>query len=122
MVFYQNLQWMEVTLLGDDKLLKEIGMRVSARRKEMHLTQEQIAEKMDVSVQMVSNLELGRKAIRPENLVKICAILGVSADYILTGNHSDKELLELSHKVAKLSSKHQWIIEQLVDSLIDNDK
>lgn len=103
-------------------MLKEIGMRVSTRRKELHLTQEQVAEKMDVSVQMVSNLELGRKAIRPENLVKICAILGVSADYILTGNHSDKELLELSLKVAKLSSKHQWIIEQLVDSLIDNDE
>ena len=105
--------------MGDDKLLKEIGSRVNSRRRELRLTQEQVAEQMDVSVQMVSNLELGRKAIRPENIVKLCAVLQISADYLLTGNYSDCELMEITGKIAKLSVKQQWIVEQLVDALLE---
>ena len=69
--------------MGDEKLLKEIGARIHARRKELGLTQEALADRMEVSIQMISNLELGKKAIRPENLVKLCNALNVSADYIL---------------------------------------
>ena len=68
--------------MGDEKLLKEIGVRINARRKELGFTQEQLAEQMEVSIQMISNLELGKKAIRPENLVKLCSVLNISADYI----------------------------------------
>lgn len=108
--------------MADERLLQEMGLRVSERRKELGMTQEQVAEKMDVSVQMISNLELGRKAIRPENLVKICSILSTSADYLLTGKHNESELLDLTHKMSKLSQKHQSIIKELIDSLIDHKK
>jgi len=103
--------------MGDSRLLADMGLRVSQRRKAMHLTQEQVAEMMDVSVQMVSNLELGKKAIRPENLVKICKILDVSADYILTGRSSELALSTLVKKFASLSTEHQQIIGMLIDSL-----
>ena len=93
-------------------------MRVCTRRKALGLTQEQVAEKIDVSIQMISNLELGRKAIRPENMVKICTALNVSADYLLFGHNSQEENLELARKIEKLSPEHQHIIELLVDSLI----
>ena len=49
--------------MADTILLKEIGNRIYERRKYLKLTQEQVAEKMGVSVQMISNLELGKKAI-----------------------------------------------------------
>ncbi len=104
--------------MGNNRLLEEIGTRVSTRRKALGLTQEQVAEKMDVSIQMISNLELGRKAIRPENLIKICGVLNVSSDYLLLGHNSWEEDVELAQKIAKLAPKHQEIIKQLVDSLI----
>lgn len=44
------------------KLLKDIGLRIFERRKELGLTQELLAEKMDVSIQMISNLEHGVNA------------------------------------------------------------
>lgn len=106
--------------MRDEKLLKEIGSRINARRKELRLTQEQLAEQMDVSIQMISNLELGKKAIRPENLVKICGILDVSTDYILRGEHSESELTQLTEKISHLSTEHQKIIEMLIDSLLGN--
>ena len=51
----------------DNYILDEIGKRISERRKLMRLTQEQLAEQMDVSIQMISNLERGVKAIRIDN-------------------------------------------------------
>lgn len=104
--------------MGDEQLLRDIGNRVCIRRKELYLTQEQVADKMDVSLQMISNLELGKKAIRPENLVKLCSALGTSADYILTGRSSDTEANEIASKFNRLSSTHQHIIGLLIDNLI----
>lgn len=105
--------------MGDSHLLKEMGKRVCARRQELQLTQEQVAERMDVSIQMVSNLELGKKAIRPENFLKLCGVLNISADYILSGRHSTAEMAEIAEKFALLTPEHQKIMKQLIESLIN---
>ena len=95
--------------------LKAIGYRISARRKQLNLTQEQIAEKMDVSIQMISNLERGNKAIKIENLIKLSTILKVSTDYILTGNHTDSDLDNISKKLSQLSENDLKMIEMLIE-------
>jgi len=104
--------------MGDEKLLKEIGVRVNARRKELGLTQEALAERMEVSVQMISNVELGKKAIRPENLVKLCNALDVSADYILRGNRADWEAVGFIQKYTQLSVENQKLLEELAENLM----
>lgn len=95
--------------------LKAIGNRISNRRKQLNYTQEQIAEKMDVSIQMVSNLERGNKAIKIENLLKISKILNVSTDYILTGNHTDKDIDTVSNRLTKLSDSDFKMIDMLIE-------
>ena len=95
--------------------LKAIGKRISAKRKQLYLTQEQIAEKMDVSVQMVSNLERGKKAIKIENLIKISEILDVSTDYILLGNHNEKDVDTVSDNLSRLSETDYKMIELLIE-------
>lgn len=107
--------------MGSNQLLRDMGARICARRKELHLTQEQVAEQMNVSLQMVSNLELGKKAIRPENLLRLCQTLEISADYILSGHYSVKESLDISDQFLQMSSTHQRIIRQLIESLVQND-
>ena len=72
--------------MAEEKLYIEMGHRIHERRKELHLTQDQLAEKANVSAQMISYVENGNKAVRPENLIKISRALNVSCDYILTGN------------------------------------
>ena len=84
------------------------------------MTQEQVAERMDVSLQMISNLELGKKAIRPENLLKLCGVLKISADYLLSGQRSELEASAFAGKFLRLSGEHQRIIGELIDSLVDN--
>ena len=95
--------------------LQEIGKRISERRKQLNFTQEFVAEKMDVSVQMISNLERGNKAIKIENLIKISHILGISTDYILTGKHIESDIEHIKSKLEKLSKTDFDMINMLIE-------
>ena len=101
--------------------LKEIGRRIQNRRKQQGYTQEQIADMMDVSIQMISNLERGNKAIRIDNLVNLCRILDVSTDYVLTGKSSFTDTSELTEQISKLSQKDQKMIALLVEFCLTNN-
>ena len=102
-----------------DKLLAEMRKRIAARRKTLRLSQDEWAEKADVTPQMLSTAERGTKAIRPENLLKISAALGVSADYLLTGDIIDKDLSLLKEKLKSVSSEQFRSIEKVIDHCID---
>lgn len=95
--------------------LQEIGKRIMDRRKKLGLTQEALAEKGDVTTQFVSYAELGKRAMRPENLLKISSALEVSADYLLTGEIIDKDLLILSDKLRKLTPSQVRTVEAIID-------
>lgn len=95
--------------------LKEIGKRIQNRRKQLGLTQEQLADEMNVSVQMVSNLERGNKSIRIDNLLRLCQLLSVSTDYILTGKENDSDISALAQQIAALPEKEKAMIRLLVD-------
>ena len=94
--------------------LKEIGKRIQNCRKQQGYTQEQLADLMNVSIQMVSNLERGNKAIRIDNLVSLCRILNVSTDYILTGKETPNDWNTLAFRIASLSHRDQKMIETLI--------
>lgn len=101
-----------------DMFLREMGNRIIERRKKLGLTQEALAEKGDVTTQFVSYAESGKRAMRPENLLKMSSALEVSADYLLTGDIIDKDLLLMAEKLKKLSPSQFRIIESIVDEAI----
>ena len=102
----------------NDLCLQEIGQRIISRRKKLGLTQESLAEKGDMTPQFVSYAESGKRAMRPENLLKISSALGVSADYLLTGEIIDKDLLILSEKLSRLTPSQVRIIENIIDECL----
>ena len=101
----------------DSTFLTDMGNRIAQRRKELHLTQEELSEMIGVSSQTISCIELGKKAARPENLARICTQLDVSADYILYGKRSIKQMDDLIDKMAKLSQEDYHSLQLLVDRL-----
>lgn len=105
-------------MLDKDLCLQEIGQRIIERRKKLGLTQEALAEKGDMTTQFVSYAESGKRAMRPENLMKISSALDVSADYLLTGEIIDKDLLILSDKLRQLSPSQLRIVENIIDECI----
>lgn len=102
--------------MSDNELcLQEIGKRIMDRRKKLGLTQEALAEKGEVTTQFVSYAESGKWAMRPENLLKISSALEVSADYLLTGEIIDKDLLILSDKLHRLTPSQVRTVEAIID-------
>lgn len=101
--------------MDNSGFLKDMGQRITVRRKSLRMTQEELAEKLGVSTQMVSNLELGKKAIRPENLAKVCAVLGLSADFVLTGSISKTAVDTVAQKLTQLTTEELRIVCDLID-------
>ena len=108
----------EMTATRMEQFLTDMGLRISKRRKELKLTQEQVAEKMEVSLQTISCIELGKKAIRPENLANLCAVLDITADYILVGKKNENQLVGIIKKLALLPDDDMIMIEQLTDHFL----
>ena len=101
-----------------EEWLKDIGARIMARRQQLRMTQEEVAEKGDLTPQFVSYAETGKRAMRPENLLKLAEALGVSTDYLLTGKITDADLLILSEKMKKLSPSQLRSVENVIDECL----
>lgn len=101
-----------------DNLLELMGKRILTRRKQLRLTQEELAERAGVTSQMVSTAELGKKAMRPENIIKICSVLGVSTDYLLLGKVTENDIFLLSKKVSGLTSGQYRHLEDIIDNFV----
>lgn len=101
-----------------DILHVEMGKRIMQRRKNMNLSQEELSERADVSPQLLSTAERGTKAIRPENLLKISRALGVSADYLLTGEVVNRDYFMIYCKLLKLTPEQLRRVERIIDECV----
>ncbi len=64
---------------------KLIGERLKKARLEKGYTQEQLSEKINVSVAYLSRIETGATHINLKRLNELCNLLGVTESYILDG-------------------------------------
>lgn len=101
--------------MGDADFLKDMGQRIMVRRKSLRMTQEELAEKLGVSTQMISNLELGKKAIRPENLARVCEVLELSADFVLTGINTKTAVDAVAEKLICLNAEELEILSKIIN-------
>ncbi len=95
----------------------KMGKRIVACRKQLNISQEYLAEQTGLSVQAVSTAERGTKALRPENLLKISRTLGVSADYLLSGETTEDNLRfsAIADKLKLLSEEQIQAVLNLID-------
>ncbi len=101
-----------------DELLAGMGKRILARRKEMGLSQEELAERAGITIQMLSTAERGAKGMRPINLLKLSEALNVSADYLLTGRFVDADKCLLIEKIEGLNPDQRVALNKVIDSFI----
>lgn len=75
-----------------------LGNRIQELRKDMGITQQQMADKLNITKGAVSGYEIGRREPSNDILIKIANILGTSTDYLLgeTNIVEKKQKKELS--------------------------
>lgn len=60
-----------------------LGKRVRIRRQALGITQERLAEMVDISPSFIGHIERGTRKLSVETLYSLCVALGVSADYLM---------------------------------------
>lgn len=95
-----------------------MGKRIYERRKQLRLTQEHLAEIAGLTPQTISSAENGKKALRPENIIKICSALEISCDYLLLGRISPGDSSSLGNRVSELSPSQYNRLRSIVDDYI----
>lgn len=93
----------------------QIGEQVRIAREQAKLTQEALAEKIEVSPQYVSDLERGVVGISIPTLKRACVALGVSSDQILFGTVSENRNAAIEKRCANLSDKDFAALLDIVD-------
>ncbi len=101
-----------------DDLLKQIGNRILNRRKQLRMTQEDLAEKAGITPQTVSSAELGKKALRPENIIRVCSALDISTDYLLLGEINAGDHSVLLSRISDLPPIQYRHLEDIINSFI----
>jgi len=101
-----------------------IGARLKKARKEQKITQEALAEQLDVSVAFISRIERGNSKVNLRRLSEICHILGVSEGEILNGS-SDVSSVYLADEFSQIldscSPEKQKLIYKIA-TLIASDE
>lgn len=80
----------------------KLGEKIWRLRENQHISQEELAEKLCVSRQTVSNWENDKAVLDAEKLAKLCAVFGVSADDMLSGEGVPQPI---AHNQENLSKK-----------------
>lgn len=97
---------------------KLVGDRIKRRRKAAGLTQEALAEQIELSKNHLSNIERGRYLPTIEALMMICNALGQTPDYYLIGKISP-ETDRISQMVKRLSEDSQRVLYRLIETYLE---
>lgn len=81
------------------------------------MTQECLAERIEVSPQYVSDLERGVVGVSLTTLKKICLVLNVSSDQLLFGANGEA-FSPVMQKCSCLSKEHFAILCEIIDRYI----
>lgn len=64
---------------------REFGQRIKVLRKGQRLTQEQLADVLNITTDHLGKIELGKRGISIDLLFEMAEVLDVSLDFLVTG-------------------------------------
>lgn len=102
-----------------EAFLAEMGKRIHERRKTLRLSQEELAERAEMTKQTVSRAENGLRALGAGNVIKISKALEVSADYLLTGEYTGADVQILNKKIANLTNSQCRFLEDFIRNFVE---
>ena len=94
----------------------QIGEQVRIAREQAKLTQEQFAERIEVSPQYISDLERGVVGISIPTLKRACVTLGTTSDQILFGTALESRYIAIEKRCANLSADAFSDLLDIVDA------
>jgi transcriptional regulator with XRE-family HTH domain len=103
---------MAVERIDEGKLRIEIAERLYKRRKDQHLTQEELAKRAEVSKSFMSELESGVTSGNVLTYIRLARALDCSVQFLLTGEEPPKDATLLVAEHLEVIGGH---LEELLD-------
>lgn len=75
--------------MQDNEIRKEFGKRIKYFRQKRHLTQKEMAAKLEVALSQYNKYEYGLHFPPIEKLVLLADLFDTTIDYLITGSRSD---------------------------------
>ena len=99
----------------------EIGDRIAARRKELHLTQEAVTNVTNISTNQLSNLENNRSVPTVETILKLSEAFKVTPDYFLLGilkELNGAPVADIAQKALLCTDKQKRLVSEFISLLV----
>lgn len=99
-----------------------VGKRISLIRKNRGMTQEQLAEKAELSNIYISHIENSRSIPSLETLMKLCSALDTTPDELLLGTKQDMENYlqsDIQKKLILCTPKERRMVSRFIDLLLE---
>jgi transcriptional regulator with XRE-family HTH domain len=102
------------------ELFKHIGLKIRIKRRELNLSQEKLAEMLNVAYTQVYNYETGRFKIPLDYLLELADIFNVDLNYFLSDFNSGKKVklenenLELNKTIGMVKEIYNLNDENLI--------
>lgn len=105
---------------------KEIGERVKELRVQRGLTQQQLADKVNLTYVQIGRYERGGTMPGGDALKKLADVLGTTTDFLMNGDQDantaallkDRELLHLFKQVEGLSASDKVLVKTFLDAFV----
>ncbi len=97
----------------------QIGLRVKQAREAAGLTQERLSELLDVTAQYLSGVERGAVGLSVPILIRLCSVLLVSCDFILTGDTERSDVTGVTARLSRLPSEHIRNVAEILNRYIE---
>lgn len=94
-----------------------LGDKIKKLRKEKHITQQELADKVGISRSSIGMIESNKQGTTNETLVKLAKVLNTTVDYLLSD--SDYENIEKKERDYSLTIKEQENIDSEAQKILD---
>lgn len=101
-----------------------VGKNIKTIRLAKGMTQEQLAEKLNRSVNFVSLIELGKSGMSVPTIIDICNVLDVSSESLFKGlldykiENKDKFIIET---ISVLSNEDKDVVMNLIEYIVNKN-
>jgi transcriptional regulator with XRE-family HTH domain len=114
-----------IMTLDEQQFFKELGARIAQLRKEAGLSQQAVADSLEIAQQTYANYEVARARPAVSMLPTLAQLFGVSVDELLglhkngTGKRGPTPLLQKQiERLNRLPKAQQKIVMQMLDGVL----
>ncbi len=97
----------------------QIGEQVKLAREQASLTQEQLAEYIEVSPQYISDLERGVVGISIPTLKRLCMTLHIPSDQILFPEQPNNDVSAITEKCRQLPKEQFALLSDIIHKFLE---